>query len=208
MFRQSLPAPGGAGEVVPMASRTLLFLLPAVSCLLPALAAAAPRRPLPPAVRYAERLELPALPAGPAVGATAAPAVHGLEERLLGLVNAERSRRGLAVLSPDPDLAAAARMHCRDMEARGYFSHFAPAGARSPTDRYRAAAGGRARNAAIGENIFRAGGPGCADVHRAHAAFMDSAGHRENVLRPQWRRAGIAVHVSGGTAWVTQVFSD
>src|SRR3712207_2793744 len=60
-----------------------------------------------------------------------------LERRRLQLVAQERAGRGLPELTPDAELAEAARDHSREMNERGFFDHDSPAaGRRTPTDRY------------------------------------------------------------------------
>ena len=54
-----------------------------------------------------------------------------LEAKMLQLVNAERVKRGLQPLKPDPEMTAVARAHSKDMFARGYFSHYTPEKKRS-----------------------------------------------------------------------------
>ncbi|MBI4092192.1 MAG: CvpA family protein, partial [Candidatus Levybacteria bacterium] len=46
------------------------------------------------------------------------------EEIMLGLVNSERSKKGLSPLSQDVSLKEVARSHAKDMLERGYFSHY------------------------------------------------------------------------------------
>lgn len=76
-------------------------------------------------------------------------------------------------LALNPYLTAAARAHSADMAARNFFDHTNPDGD-SPTDRARDAGyGGTA-----GENIAA----GHATVDLAHRAWMESVGHRKNIL--------------------------
>ena len=39
-----------------------------------------------------------------------------------------------------------------------------------------------------------------------YEAFMDSAGHRANILERRFRRVGIGVYAHGGFLWVTMIF--
>ena len=130
-----------------------------------------------------------------------------LEEQLLGIVNRERAHRGLPALTPDPILTEAARGHSREMCRKDYFAHYSPTpGLKTPTDRYLQVAGTDAPAAAIGENIYFAD---TVSVPGAHRAFMNSPGHRENVLDRGWRRIGIGIHCTPrGQFWVTEMFSD
>src|SRR5581483_2307972 len=56
------------------------------------------------------------------------------EAQMLTMVNKERTSRGFSPLTLDMDLSAVARVHSKDMFARGYFSHYTPDGL-SPFDR-------------------------------------------------------------------------
>ena len=111
-----------------------------------------------------------------------------LERRMLDLVNQERAAAGLRPLAPDPELTEVARQHSTDMFARGYFAHDTPEGL-SPFDRMRAA---DVRFLAAGENLALA-----PTLPVAHTGLMNSPGHRENILRPQFGRVGIGI-MDGG----------
>ncbi len=122
------------------------------------------------------------------------------EEKMLALVNAERTKRGLRPLVADPGLTAAARAHARDMFERGYFSHVTPEGL-TPS--------GRLDRAGIpydvmGENLALA-----PDTAIAHAGLMNSPGHRANILDADFRRVGIGV-IDGGVygQMFAQEFTD
>ena len=123
-----------------------------------------------------------------------------LEAQMLDLVNQERTAVGLAPLEADPEMLPVARAHSADMFARGYFSHQTPEG-KSPFDRIREA-GVRFRTA--GENLALA-----PTVEIAHRGLMNSPGHRENILRPQFGRVGIGILAGGRHGiMVTQKFRN
>jgi uncharacterized protein YkwD len=123
-----------------------------------------------------------------------------LEARMLDMVNAERARRGLAPLKPDPQLVEVARGHSRDMFGRGYFSHVTPEGG-TLAERMRKS---EARYFVAGENLALA-----PTLDIAHQGLMDSPGHRANILRPQFGRLGVGV-LDGGRygLMVTQNFRN
>jgi len=123
-----------------------------------------------------------------------------LEAQMLSLVNTERVKLGLKALRADPDLAEVARAHSRDMFARGYFSHVSPEGA-DMAQRMKSA---NLRYLIAGENLAYS-----QTLQSAHAGLMKSPGHRANLLRPQYTRAGIAV-LDGGKfgLMVTQNFRN
>ena len=111
-----------------------------------------------------------------------------LEQRMLDLVNKERAAAGLRPLVADPELTEVARQHSTDMFARGYFAHDTPEGL-SPFDRMRAA---NVHFVTAGENLALA-----PTLSVAHTGLMNSPGHRENILRPQFGRVGIGI-MDGG----------
>ncbi|MFD7407174.1 CAP domain-containing protein [Streptomyces sp. NPDC059866] len=115
------------------------------------------------------------------------------------LTNRERTRAGLPPLAVDPLLTAAAQAHSADMVARDFYSHTAPDGSQ-PWDR--AAAAGSTRRS-IGENIA------CGQRSPAEVVtgWMNSPGHRANILKPGFTHIGIGFAGGGraGTYW-TQLF--
>ncbi|MFD7704679.1 CAP domain-containing protein [Streptomyces caelestis] len=118
---------------------------------------------------------------------------------VIDLTNRERARAGLPPLSHDPRLTAAAQAHSADMAARDFHSHTAPDGGR-PWDRA-AAAGSALRT--VGENIA-CGQRSAAEVVRG---WMNSPGHRANILEAGFTRIGVGFAGGGraGTYW-TQLF--
>ncbi|MFD1657169.1 CAP domain-containing protein [Streptomyces caeni] len=120
-------------------------------------------------------------------------------DEVIALTNAERAAAGLPPLAADPVLTAAAQAHCDDMVARGFYAHTSPDG-REPWDRA-AAAGSRHRT--VGENIA-CGQRTPAEVVRG---WMDSPGHRANILKPAFTHLGVGFAGGGraGTYW-TQLF--
>lgn len=123
-----------------------------------------------------------------------------LEVEMLRLVNLERKKAGLKPLKADPEIAKVARMHSKDMFARGYFSHISPEG-NTPFDRIRDA---KISFLTAGENLALA-----QTIALAHKGLMDSPGHRANILHPSFGRLGIGV-LDGGIygLMVTQNFRN
>jgi uncharacterized protein YkwD len=107
-------------------------------------------------------------------------------------LNRERAHFGLRRLTIDKRLAKAARRHARDMARRNYFSHDTLGGG-SFVDRIRAAGYLRgAHSWTVGENL--------AWGSRSHSRprtimqlWMNSPGHRANILNPSFREIGIGV---------------
>jgi uncharacterized protein YkwD len=115
-----------------------------------------------------------------------------VSDATLCLLNAERTARGLVALKFDRELQKAALNHGGDMVSNGYFAHEGRNGSR-PADRIRSAgylSGGGAWR--IGENL--AWGTGELSSPRSiMVAWMNSAGHRANILLPAYREVGFGV---------------
>ena len=145
--------------------------------------------PAPPVVE-----EAPA-PAPPAPAA--APADPSAEGQVLALVNAERAAAGCGALSADSGLASVARAHSADMRDRGFFDHVNLDGL-DPFDRAeRAGISARAENIAYGQ----------ADAAEVMTAWMNSSGHRANILNCSLTRLGVGVAEGAGGPWWTQLFA-
>lgn len=132
-------------------------------------------------------------PACPSASAMPAQAGHDpLVEATLCLLNDQRERRDLPPLRNSPRLADAAQGHARDMAKHNYFSHDSRSGA-SFIDRIRRTGyldGARSWIAA--ENI--AWGTGKMATPKAIVkSWMDSPGHRANILSGSLREIGIGV---------------
>jgi len=123
-----------------------------------------------------------------------------LEVTALYLLNQERLAAGLPALTPHAGIRAAARMHGRELFALGQLTHRSRDG-RWPAQRVK---GLGVRVSLVGENLAYAG-----TIRDAHRTLVASAAHRENMLSPRYRRAGIAV-IDGGAFGVilVQDFSD
>ncbi|WP_418955543.1 sigma-70 family RNA polymerase sigma factor [Streptomyces tritici] len=118
-----------------------------------------------------------------------------LAERVTRIVNLRRSEAGCGPLRLDPRLTGAARAHGRDMVARGYFDHASPDGRN--VDARVSAAG--YRWSAVGENLAR----GQREPEAVVGSWMDSDGHRRNLLDCRYRDTGVAaVRGPDGTVWV------
>ena len=113
------------------------------------------------------------------------------EAGFLAKINASRAANGLAALSVDGGLRSHARNHTQDMIDAGEIYH-------SSSDELKAAAGSGWSK--LGENVGRGG-----TVDSLHKAFMDSAGHKANILG-DYNYAGIGTASSDGVLYVTVVF--
>ena len=123
-----------------------------------------------------------------------------LENKMIGLVNKERTSRGLPALVPDHQLTEVARAHSRDMFVQGYFSHITPQG-KDPFDRMHEY---HIRFLSAGENIALA-----QTLSIAHNGLMNSPGHRANILNPAFGQIGIGI-MRGGMfgLMISQEFSN
>jgi len=113
------------------------------------------------------------------------------EAGFLAKINASRAANGLAALSVDGGLRSHARNHTQDMIDAGEIYH-------SSSDELKAAAGSGWSK--LGENVGRGG-----TVESLHKAFMNSAGHKANILG-DYNYAGIGTASSDGVLYVTVVF--
>ena len=137
-------------------------------------------------------------------------------ERYIHLyTNEERAYGGLHPLTRVAVIDGIARGHSEDMAARGYFDHDTPEGL-DPTARGNAAGYdcrkdyGSYYTYGLAENIHYASGMGgdARDLARYTVSdWMQSPGHRANIMDSAYDRIGVGVAVSGGgTVYATQNF--
>jgi uncharacterized protein YkwD len=154
--------------------------------------------------------------------------ISKLEKNIHDLINRERQKHGLALLAWNDTLSSIARKHSKDMADRNYFSHDTPEGHdfsyRYSQDGYSCAIHGQGNIYYTGaENIFQnnlydqvvftdgvshydwntAGKIAESTVH----GWMNSPGHRKNILTPYWKSEGIGVAISpDDKVYITQNF--
>jgi uncharacterized protein YkwD len=110
----------------------------------------------------------------------------------LCVLNQQRAKHGLRPLKLNKKLSRAARRHARDMDRRNYFSHDSLGGG-SFVDRIRRAGYLRgARRWSVGENLAW-GTHGNSAPRTITQMWMNSPGHRANILSPSFREIGIGV---------------
>ena len=119
-------------------------------------------------------------------------------EQLLAMANQSRAREGAPPLVWDAALAAAARKHCQRMVAEGPISHRYGG---EPELSERASMDG-AHFSLIEENI--AVGSYAAEIHEG---WMNSPGHRRNLLNPEVDRVGISVMMRGRQMYAVADYS-
>ncbi|MFE2541495.1 CAP domain-containing protein [Actinacidiphila glaucinigra] len=120
-----------------------------------------------------------------------------VETSVLALVNTVRATAGCQPLHSDKKLSELASDFSADMAARGFFDHSDPDGD-DPWDR---AAQAGIKNLG-GENIAR----GQATPEEVMDAWMNSEGHRANILNCDFKKIGVGAVLGEGGPWWTQDF--
>ncbi|MFF0364432.1 sigma-70 family RNA polymerase sigma factor [Streptomyces fungicidicus] len=166
--------------------------------------ASASRKPKPSATPRPESSEAKSAPAPTSAPTSApakppaqpsAPAAAGPAADVLSLTNTERAKAGCGPVKSDDRLARAAQLHSEDMSANDYFSHTGQNGS-SFVDRAKA----QGHPSPGAENIAR----GQSSAASVMDAWMNSSGHRANILNCSLTSLGVGVTESDWT-W-TQVF--
>ncbi|MGW1810438.1 sigma-70 family RNA polymerase sigma factor [Streptomyces sp. NPDC002078] len=117
---------------------------------------------------------------------------------VVALVNKERAGVGCGPLTEDPQLQQAAQGHSDDMATRHFFDHTNPDGV-DPGQRITAAG---YHWATYGENIAQ----GQQTAAAVMESWMNSPGHRANILNCSFKDIGVGVHKGAGGPWWTQDF--
>ncbi len=135
-------------------------------------------------------------------GATVARCIVGIDDeilsqRVLSLINIERATVGVSPVTLNDELVNAAESYACTLAGEDFFDHIHPATGEGPGER--AAAAGYVYFA-VGENLA-AGQISAAQVVES---WMESKGHRQNLLSPDWKETGIGVRRGGtyGVYWV------
>lgn len=126
-------------------------------------------------------------------------AVQGIgqaAQQVIDLTNEQRRQNGLQPLKADPQLSGVALKKSQDMQQNGYFSHTSPTYG-SPFDMMRDFG---VSYKTAGENIAQ----GQRTPQEVVNAWMNSPGHRENILNPNYTHIGVG-YVGSGNHW-TQMF--
>lgn len=113
-----------------------------------------------------------------------------VRKEMLARVNAIRKKAGLSSLRLNSDLEKAAQRHAEDMLTRGYFAHESLSGT---TVRERSRKAGYDWTA-IGENIAF----GQTSVDEVVETWMDSPGHRKNILGRHFTELGVGLALGKG----------
>lgn len=120
-------------------------------------------------------------------------ATKGIEVQVQQLVNQERSKAGLRALAMDWELQRTARVKACDMAENKYFSHQSPTYG-SPFDMMKQFG---ITYKTAGENIAE----GQRTPQEVMQAWMNSQGHRENILKPEYTHIGVG-YCEQGNHWV------
>lgn len=119
---------------------------------------------------------------------TTAPSLTNDEQDMIRLVNEARKQNNLPALQVDMEVTNVARIKSQDMIDNNYFSHHSPTYG-SPFDMMKDFGIEYVR---AGENIA-----GNQSVQSAHDALMNSPGHRQNILSPDYTHIGIGIKNGG-----------
>ena len=143
----------------------------------------------------------------PATSPLAVPIVSGTmsaqESTVVDLVNQQRAQAGLAPLQIDSRLVEAAQIHSKDMATLGQMEHTLP-GAALPALQDRASYVGY-NYSYMGENIAF----NYPDDNSVMTAWMNSPGHRANILNANYTQIGVGIAFDGsGEPYYTQEFGN
>jgi uncharacterized YkwD family protein len=119
------------------------------------------------------------------------------EQKVVDLVNQEREKQGLKPLTLNKKLSDVARTKSKDMMEKGYFDHNSPTYG-SPFDMMKQFG---IEYTTAGENIAK----GQQSPEEVMNAWMNSDGHRKNILNPDFTEIGVG-YVKGDTTYWTQQF--
>lgn len=122
-----------------------------------------------------------------------------LQAEMLSYINAERAKANLQPLTLDDKLSNGAYLKSQDMAVNNYFSHNSPTYG-TPFEMMKNQ--GIAYRTA-GENIAKH-----TSVKGAHNAFMNSPGHKANILNSNFNKIGLGFYQSGSYIYVTQWFTN
>ena len=123
--------------------------------------------------------------------------IESLEEGVLRLVNIERNKAGLKPLVASSELSKVALLKSEDMALFGYFDHISP----NYGTPFEMMTNQGITYTAAGENIAK-GHETAEDVVNA---WMNSPGHKANILSPLFNKMGLGIYIGDSTYW-TQMF--
>ncbi|MGG4266809.1 CAP domain-containing protein [Peribacillus simplex] len=121
--------------------------------------------------------------------------LSAFEQEVVKLTNAEREKQGLAALKVDTELSKVARIKSQDMKDKNYFDHNSPTYG-SPFDMMKKFG---ISYTTAGENIAQ----GQKTPEEVVQAWMNSQGHRENIMNSSFTHIGVG-YVESGNYWTQQ----
>ncbi|AYV66751.1 sporulation protein [Niallia circulans] len=127
--------------------------------------------------------------------ANASSSVSAFEKQVVDLTNKERAKNGLPALTLDNELSKVAKAKSQDMSANNYFDHTSPTYG-SPFDMMKQFG---VTYKAAGENIAK----GQRTPEEVVNAWMNSEGHRANILSNKFTHIGVG-YVENGNYWTQQ----
>ncbi|HVM69974.1 MAG TPA: CAP domain-containing protein [Gaiellaceae bacterium] len=123
-----------------------------------------------------------------------------LETEILVELNAIRRAHGLRPLRASSPLGTAARAHSRAMAQHGFFRHESRDGSVFWKRVQRYYGPGGYATWSVGENLLWS--TTGLDAKRAVRLWMESPGHRKNILTPRWREVGLSAVVAAAAPGV------
>lgn len=147
--------------------------------------------------------ELPTFerPAPPPPKPAQSPTAAKIETAIYQQINQVRQEDGLKTLKKNDRLAEVARRYSQQMAEKDFFSHTGADGS-NVADRVVA---GQISFQIVGENLYM-GTNIRKPAENAVEGWMNSPGHRENILRPVYAETGIGVWKKNNTYYITQLF--
>lgn len=144
------------------------------------------------------------------------PDLQAVESETISRINKIRQQRGLSPLEQSNGLTEMAQYHSNDEARNGYYAHTAPDGesVEDRFDRFAPRCMGGSENIHKGEITYSYGVYGSQETVNTRTVsgmseylvqgWMNSEGHRENILNSGWRRVGIGIGVTpDGTFYAT-----
>lgn len=120
---------------------------------------------------------------------------------ILNSTNAERQKQGLQPLKLNNEVSKLATMKSKDMYDKNYFSHTSP----TYGDPGKMLTDNGLRYSAMGENIYTSTGMTPTGAYTVNQ-WMNSPGHRANILSTNYDEIGIGVYYNNGKYYATQIF--
>jgi uncharacterized protein YkwD len=202
-------------STIPVASSTPVIIQPDATGT-PIRKSAAVKQPAPPskttpvAVKPSTTTPVTTTPIAPTIPATSTPqtltSVQRIELAIHAGINAERVKAGLTQLALSSTLGGIARAHSVDMQANNYFEHDDLQGCsvscRLDKTGY--------RWSMVGENIYMMSGYTLSEQETAQKivdGWMNSPGHKANILTANFTEEGIGVAVVGNSIYATEDFA-